>query len=120
MTVSAINNMNGQVSAGSDKAELRRYASEVVNQVFYGTLLRQFREAQKPVLFGKGPGGSTFTRQLDMELIKRISQRGDTPLVDAIMKQLANNNGSERNLAEAGKNNKVNFSEIYSMRKMNV
>ena len=81
ITTTVNNNYNQQL--------LVQHANEVVNQVFYGTLLREFREAQEPTIFGKGPGGQTFIRQLDMELIKRISQGGGSPLTEALVKQLA-------------------------------
>ncbi|KPK77641.1 MAG: hypothetical protein AMJ79_02555 [Phycisphaerae bacterium SM23_30] len=68
--------------------QLVRHANEVVNQFFYGTLLREFREAQEPTIFDRGPGGRTFIRQLDMELIKRISQGGGSPLTEALLQQL--------------------------------
>ncbi len=80
ITATANNNYNQQ---------LVQRANEVVNQVFYGTLLREFREAQEPTIFDKGPGGQTFIRQLDMELVKRISQGGNSPLTEALVKQLA-------------------------------
>ena len=80
ITTTGINNYNVQ---------LAQRANEVVNQVFYGTLLREFRQAQTSTIFDKGPGGQTFIRQLDMELIKRISQGGRSPLTDALVKQLS-------------------------------
>ena len=88
MTVSAVENQNWQSETIDRNTQLRRQVSEVVNNVFYGTLLRQMRDTQRSEIFDKGPGGTTFTRQLDSELIKRISQRGDAPLVDTIMKKI--------------------------------
>ena len=88
MNVNSVHNVNQQTQAYESYQQLRQKASEVVNQVFYGTLLREFREAQQPTLLDRGPGAKIFMRQLDMELIHRISQRGDAPLVDALIKQL--------------------------------
>ena len=69
--------------------QLARYANEVVNQVFYGTLMREFRNAQPPGMFDQGPGGQAFIRQLDMELVKRMSQGGASPLAEVLLKQLS-------------------------------
>jgi len=69
-------------------SQLAQRANEVVNQVFYGTLLREFRESQPPSMFNQGPGATTFIRQLDMELVKRMSRRGDSPLAQALIRQL--------------------------------
>ncbi|MCK4629004.1 MAG: hypothetical protein KAT56_08365 [Sedimentisphaerales bacterium] len=69
-------------------ATLKTLANQVVNEVFYGTLMREFRNAQTPALFDQGPGATTFIRQLDSELISRISQRGDSPLAKALIRQL--------------------------------
>jgi hypothetical protein len=88
MTVSAVENQNWQSETTGRNRQLRRQVSEVVNNVFYGTLLRQLRESQRSDILDKGPGGTTFIRQLDLELIKRISQRGDAPMVDTIMKKI--------------------------------
>jgi hypothetical protein len=88
MAISAVENQNWQSETTGRNTQLRQQVSEVVNNVFYGTLLRQLRDSQSSEIFDKGPGGTTFIRQLDSELIKRISQRGDAPLVDAIMKKI--------------------------------
>ena len=72
-----------------NNTELNRTASEFVNNIFYGTLLRQFRDAQKPSIFGQGPGGATFLRMLDTELIKRMSQRGVSPVAEAVSNHLS-------------------------------
>ena len=50
-------------------------------------LLREFRDAQPPGIFNQGPGAGTFVRQLDMELITRISRDGDSPMTEALLKQ---------------------------------
>ena len=64
-------------------------ANQVVNQIFWGTLLREFRASQKNTILDKGIGSSVFMQQLDQELIKRISQRGKTSLTEVLLKQLA-------------------------------
>ena len=77
------------VRTENNQQQLARKANQFVNQVFYGSLLREFREAQQPTIFDNGPGGMTFMRQLDMELIKRISGRGDSPIAQAIVRKLS-------------------------------
>ncbi|MBN1763974.1 MAG: hypothetical protein JW860_01850 [Sedimentisphaerales bacterium] len=102
MNADSVNSINQPAAAYEKYRQLRQKASEVVNQVFYGTLLREFREAQQPTLLDSGPGVKTFMRQLDMELIHRISQRGDAPLVKALIKQLGGDRYKlESNLSEA-------------------
>ena len=91
MSINAI--VNQICRPGQCDKQLSQAASEFVNNVFYGTLLRQFREAQEPGIFDGGRGGKIFERQLDMELIKRISQRGDAPMADAVIKQLSRKTG---------------------------
>jgi len=68
--------------------ELVQKANQFVNQIFWGTLLREFRDAHKNPIFDNGPGSQTFVRQLDQMMIERISQRGKSPLTDALLKQL--------------------------------
>ena len=80
-------NINGQVSEKTP-ATLKTLANQVVNEVFYGTLMREFRNAQTPAFFDQGPGATTFIRQLDSELLSRISQRGESPLAKALIRQL--------------------------------
>jgi hypothetical protein len=88
MTVTAVNNLSSTTDPAGRETLLRQKATEFVNQVFYGTLMREFRNAQQPTMFDGGPGGTAFIRQLDMELISRISQRGDSSLADALLRQL--------------------------------
>jgi len=81
MTITAVaNNRNPQ---------LVQKANEFVHQVFFGTLLREFRESQQPSLLDGSLGSSAFIRQLDQELISRISQT-DKPsaVTKALLRQL--------------------------------
>jgi hypothetical protein len=75
-------------TVNSNHQQLVQKANEFVNQAFYGTLLRNFRDAQKPTLLDQGPGATTFIRQLDNELIKRMSQQGESPVAKALIKKL--------------------------------
>lgn len=77
-----------KIGPGDDADQLRQMAAEFVNMTFYGTLMREFREAQGQTMLDGGAGGRAFMRQLDTELIRRISHRGDAPLVDAVIRQL--------------------------------
>lgn len=67
---------------------LATQANELVNQVFYGTLLREIHEENKNPLFGSGPGGMTFVRQLDMELVKRMSGGKPSPIAQSLIHKL--------------------------------
>jgi len=67
---------------------LKQAANQVVNQVFWGAMLREFRIAHQDPILGGSPGGGAFIQQLDQMLLERMSQRGKSPLVDALLKQL--------------------------------
>ena len=110
--INALNNVGvGLVPDGRD-TKLRELVSENVNQIFFGTLLREFREGQDNAIFGNGPGGTVFANQLDNELIKRMSKRGGGPLVDAVMKQITKN-GSLKSLEESNVAYKDNIKNLY-------
>jgi len=110
--VDAVNNVGvGLVPDGRD-TKLRELASEFVNQIFFGTLLREFREGQDNAIFGNGPGGTTFVNQLDNVLIERMSKRGGGPLVDAVMKQISKN-GFLKSLEEKNVAYKDNIRDLY-------
>lgn len=68
--------------------QLQAKANELVAQVFYGTLLREFRESSEMPFLSGTPGGTTFLRQLDQEIVSRLGQRRHSPLADALVKQL--------------------------------
>jgi len=89
MNINAFNNTN---------PELVLKANEFVNNVFYGTLLREFRNARPQGLMNQGPGAGTFTRQLDQELIKRISSRGDSPIAQALIRQMTGSSEIKKEL----------------------
>jgi Rod binding domain-containing protein len=78
--ITAVNNQNLQ--------ELRQKANHFVNMAFYGTLLREFRQASEPTILDGGKGSGAFTQMLDMELVDRMSQNGSSPLAEALLKQL--------------------------------
>lgn len=75
---------------------LRQKANELVNQAFYGPLLQEMRQEQNNPLFGNGPGAQVFLRQLDQALIERMSGRGGTPLAEAIVRKLCNQESGVR------------------------
>jgi len=61
-------------------------ANEFVNNVYYGTLMREFRRSQGNGLFGNAPGGKIFMEQLDTELIRRMSNsKHVSPLAQALV-----------------------------------
>jgi len=85
-------------ATSSISPELRQKANEFVNMAFWGTLLREFRQAGEPTILDGGPGRETFTQLLDMEIVKRISTRGETPLAEALLKQLGGSRYAVRDL----------------------
>lgn len=68
--------------------KLAAQANELVNQVFYGTMLREIHDQNKNPLFGNGPGGTTFVRQLDMELVKHMSGGKPSPIAMSLIRKL--------------------------------
>jgi len=78
--------------------ELRQKANEFVNMSFWATLLREFRQASEPTILDGGPGREPFTQLLAMEIVKRISTRGETPLAEALLKQLGGSRYAVRDL----------------------
>ena len=80
--------MTSSISNNSN-AQLTQLANEFINQTFWGPMLREFRSAQRPSVFGEGPGSKMFVQQLDAELLKRMSQQqGSTTLSAALLRQL--------------------------------
>ncbi len=107
--------VNQALADTSDKDEqLRQAASEFINMTFYGTLMREFRESQDSSPWTGGPGGRAFTRQLDTEMIHRMSERADAPLVDAVIRQLTGDRLTKMNEA-AGRQG---YADAVSMTKM--
>jgi Rod binding domain-containing protein len=70
-------------------------ANEFVNQVFYGPLLREMRDSDHNPYFGNGPGGKTFMRQLDMEMIGRMNGNKPSALAQSLIRQLGQNSQSQ-------------------------
>lgn len=92
MTVISGNNL---VANGYGR-ELSSVANEFVNTVFYGSLLREFRNAQRPTVLDGGRSNQIFMRMFDTEITKRIGGSGiggsgSSDLADAIVKQLGGN-----------------------------
>ena len=76
------------IGAIHNNPTLEQAANQVVNQVFWGAMLREFRSSHQDPILGDSPGAGTFVQQLDQVLLERMSQRGKSPLVDALLKQL--------------------------------
>ena len=115
MTVNTINNLNSQMGLRAwngqfdqQALKLKKLTNQFVNQVFYGTLLREFRNAQQPTILDGGFGASAFTRQLDIHLIERLSQQGDSPVAQALRKQLED---KVYQMSDNGNNKPVPFTE---------
>ena len=81
---------------------LPQLANEFVNNVFWLPMLREFRQSQQPSILGKSPGAQTFIRQLDMELVKRMSQQGKAPLVESLLRQLSGQRPTPKQVNKTG------------------
>ena len=96
-------NVNNSVSAlavgGVKQGELTRLANEFVNTVFYGSLMREFRQSHSSSLIDQGPGHQTFMQMLDTELVKRMGDKGQTDLSQAVVRQLTHKAERIRDLA---------------------
>ncbi len=84
MSISAINNVN----SGDKTAMLREKAAEVVSNVFYGTLLKEFRQSCESGMFSGGFAGEAFQQQMDNIYVTEMSRQGNNPIVDSMVRQL--------------------------------
>ena len=80
---------------------LEQKANELVNTLFYGTLLREFRQSQKNPYFDQGTAGRVFWQQFDMEVIRRMSQSPSTGLAKDLMKHLDSGAAQRQQVNEA-------------------
>jgi hypothetical protein len=96
-------------------SQLIQKANEFVNQAFWGSMLREFRSGREPTILDGGPGSTTFVRQLDMELLKRVSQKGNTPLAQALLRQL-DPNGIKRGLKLSQSDNSYQHNRTTSLK----
>ncbi len=87
--------------------QLAQAANEFVNQVFYGPMMKSFRESQNNPYFGNGPGGKTFVNQLDMELLSRMSAGKPTPIAQALIDQLEKNMSTQQTMQKILNDQKV-------------
>jgi len=83
-------------------------ANRFINQAFYGPLLREFREAHSSPLLNGGSGGEAFRRQLDQELIDRMSGRDLSPLTRAVLRQMGSSARRPGGAAGAGAGREAN------------
>lgn len=74
--------------SGVERSQMAQAVNRVVNHVFYGALLREFRASNPMPLMGGGSAGSAFLQQLDQIFLDRMAGDKETPLTRAIMKQL--------------------------------
>ena len=67
---------------------VREKAAEVVSNVFYGTLMKEFRASTEDSMFSGGFAGQAFQQQLDNMYVSEISKQVNNPIVDAMVRQL--------------------------------
>jgi hypothetical protein len=62
-------------------------ANQAFNQIFYGTLLSEFRRATPSSMLGGGMAGDCFNQMFDAHLIERLNGKTQTPLARALTKK---------------------------------
>ena len=73
---------------GAKHAQLEKYASNLVAQTFFGTLLKQMRDSPfKDELFSGGRGGQAFGSMYDQHLAERMARGAGQKLVRAIVRR---------------------------------
>jgi len=75
-------------TSGVERAQMTQAVNRVVNHVFYGALMREFRASNPMPLMGGGSAGSAFLQQLDQIFLDRMAADKESPLTRAILKQL--------------------------------
>lgn len=83
-----LKSITANVPLGAGQTQLKEKVNEFVNLAFYGTLLQEFRNAQEPTILDRGPGRQMFWQMLDQELLQQMSKKDDSPLADALLRQL--------------------------------
>jgi len=68
--------------------KLREAANEVVNKMFFGEMLKSFRQSQDNPYFGNGSGNKVFVEKLDSEMITAMSKNNRNGMADSLLKQL--------------------------------
>ena len=90
-----------ETTVNTNSSELARRANEFINQAFWGSMLREFRNTRPSTIFDNGLGHDTFIRHLDAELIKRMGDSSQLGLADALIRQLGKGAGVSEELGAA-------------------
>ncbi len=88
MIANAVDNL----VAVDKQAMLKEKAAELVSNVFYGTLMKEFRASSEDSLFSGGFAGQAFQQQLDNVFIGNLSKQTNNPIADALVRQLGGTN----------------------------
>jgi len=84
-----------------DRETLKEKVSQVVGQVFYGTMLREFRSTMDETdPLNGGAAGATYRNQLDMEVLQRITASKRFALGREVAERWLGEKGSPSVLAE--------------------
>ncbi|MBN2064144.1 MAG: rod-binding protein [Sedimentisphaerales bacterium] len=86
MNIAAIDNK----AASSNVNEVKAKAAELISNVFYGTLMKEFRQSSEGGLFSGGFAGQAFQQQLDNVFIGELSKQENNQIIDAMVRQLTN------------------------------
>lgn len=69
--------------------EFRKVMHQLVGEVLFGTMMRQFREAQEPdPYFHGGRGEELFQSQLDQIYVERMTNASSHSISDAMFNQM--------------------------------
>jgi Rod binding domain-containing protein len=75
-------------AAAIQHARLEAHASQLVNQTFFGTMLKQMRDSPfKSDLFEGGKGGQAFAGLYDQRLVEQMSRGAGKKLVNSIVRK---------------------------------
>ena len=84
----SINAVDNSVAAFDKQAQLKEKAAELVSNVFYGTLMKEFRASSEDSLFSGGFAGQAFQQQLDNVYINNLSKQTNNPIAEALVRQI--------------------------------
>lgn len=77
------------VNTTASRPNLEQCINQVVNQIFYGTLMAEFRRSNPSTLMGSSFADQCFQREFDMHLIENLSRQTNSPLVKSMLQRLS-------------------------------
>jgi Rod binding domain-containing protein len=91
-------------SQGEQRTRLEAQAKQLINQTFFGTILKQMRDSPfKSDLFEGGRGGQAFGQLFDQKMVEQMSRGAGKKLVNAIVRKFE----ARRAYAASGADNRL-------------